>query len=253
MPLQIVTVPCLSDNYAYIVKGPESTCVIDAPEAGPIIAELEARGWGLDSILITHHHHDHVGGVEELRAKYHCDVLGPKAEQDKLPKLDLALADGDSGGEGDELVEVISVPGHTLGHVAYYFPNGGAVFTADSLMAMGCGRVFEGTPEMMYESLQRLAALPPKTLVYSGHEYTAANARFAKTIEPDNPELNWRIEQIDQARAEGEPTMPAILAQELKTNPFLRAHLPQVKAAVGLPDAPDVAVFAEIRARKDRF
>ncbi|MFC2970078.1 hydroxyacylglutathione hydrolase [Acidimangrovimonas pyrenivorans] len=253
MPLQIVTVPCLSDNYAYIVKGPESTCVIDAPEAGPIIAELEARGWSLDSILITHHHHDHVGGVEELRAKYHCDVLGPKAEQDKLPELDLALADGDSGGEGDELVEVIAVPGHTLGHVAYYFPNGGAVFTADSLMAMGCGRVFEGTPEMMYHSLQRLAALPPKTLVYSGHEYTAANARFAKTIEPDNQELNWRIEQIDHARAEGEPTVPAILAQELETNPFLRAHLPQVKAAVGMPDAPDVAVFAEIRARKDRF
>ena len=253
MPLDIVTVPCLSDNYAYLVHGPDGTALIDAPEAGPIIAALEARGWTLGVIMLTHHHHDHVGGVEQLRAKYGCPVMGPKAEEAKLPKLDMALEPGFSGGKGEGRCEVIAVPGHTLGHVAYHYPEAKAVFTADSLMALGCGRIFEGTPEMMWESLSRLAALPPETMVYSGHEYTRANADFALTIEPGNEALISRSRAIDEARAEGRPTAQVPLSVELDTNPFLRATTDSVKKAVGMSDATDAEVFAEVRKRKDRF
>ncbi|MBI1219100.1 MAG: hydroxyacylglutathione hydrolase [Rhodobacteraceae bacterium] len=253
MPLEIVTVPCLKDNYAYLVRGPDGICLIDAPEAGPIIAALESRGWHLDTILITHHHHDHVGGVEELRAKYGCEVMGPKAEEARLPRLDLALVDGDAGGEGAAYTVALAVPGHTLGHLAYHFPNAGAVFTADSLMALGCGRIFEGTAPMMWHSLQRLAALPPETLVYSGHEYTAGNAKFALTIEPGNPALISRAERVAASRARGEPTVPSLLSEELATNPFLRAGRAEVKAAIGMAGATDAESFAEIRRRKDAF
>jgi hydroxyacylglutathione hydrolase len=253
MALEIVTVPCLKDNYAYLVNGPDGICLIDAPEAAPIIAALDARGWKLGSILITHHHHDHVGGVAELRARYGCKVMGPKAEADKLPPLDLALSDGDAGGTGDACTVAIAVPGHTLGHLAYHFPNAGAVFTADSLMALGCGRIFEGTAPMMWASLQRLAALPPETRVYSGHEYTVGNAKFALTIEPDNAALISRGKRIAASRARGEPTVPSLLSEELATNPFLRAARPEVKAAVGMTGASDAETFAEIRRRKDVF
>ncbi|MGP6087251.1 hydroxyacylglutathione hydrolase [Antarctobacter jejuensis] len=253
MPLDIVTVPCLTDNYAYLVHGPDGTALIDAPEAAPIIAALEERGWSLGVIMLTHHHHDHTGAVEELRARYGCPVMGPKAEEGKLPKLDMALTPGFSGGTDDGLCEVLAVPGHTLGHIAFYYPKAGAVFTADSLMALGCGRIFEGTPQMMWESLSRLAALPPDTMVYSGHEYTKANAAFALTIEPDNADLISRAREIDAARAEGRPTAQVPLSLELATNPFLRASEDSVKTAVGLPGASDAEVFAEVRARKDRF
>ena len=253
MALEIVTIPCLSDNYAYLVNGPDGVALIDAPEAAPIIDALETRGWGLDVILITHHHHDHVGGVAELKAKYGCMVMGPEAEKDKLPPLDAALPDGMSGGTGDGFMEVISVPGHTLGHVAYHYPNAKAVFTADSLMSLGCGRLFEGTPAMMWDSLSKLAALPPDTMVYSGHEYTASNARFALTIEPENSTLKSRAQDIATANDRGEPTAQVPLSLELATNPFLRASDPGVKLALGMSGAPDVEVFTEIRARKDRF
>ena len=253
MPLEIVTVPCLKDNYAYLVNGPDGTCLIDAPEAGPIIAALESRGWKLDSILITHHHHDHVGGVEELRARYGCTVIGPKAEADKLPRLDRALADGDTVGTGAALAVALAVPGHTLGHLAYHFPDAGVVFTADSLMALGCGRIFEGPAPMMWASLQRLAALPPETRVYSGHEYTTGNAKFALTIEPGNAALISRCNRVAASRAKGEPTVPSLLSEELATNPFLRAARPDVKAAVGMTGASDAESFAEIRRRKDAF
>ena len=253
MPLEIVTVPCLRDNYAYLVNGPDGVCLIDAPEAGPIIDALDQRGWGLDALLITHHHHDHVDGVEELRAKYGCKVMGPKAEADKLPPLDMALEEGMNGGEGDGYTVPLAVPGHTLGHLAFHFPRAKAVFSADSLMALGCGRLFEGTPEMMWDSMQKFLAMPDDTLVYSGHEYTAANARFALTIEPDNAALQARAAEIDAKRSGNEPTVPASIGQEKETNPFLRAHLHEVKALLNMESSPDAEVFAEIRRRKDSF
>jgi hydroxyacylglutathione hydrolase len=255
MPIDIVTVPCLADNYAYLVRDGETgrVTLIDAPEAAPVAAALEARGWPLHEILITHHHHDHTDGVAGLLARYPARVTGPAAEADRLPPLDRAVADGDEGGNGAGSWRVIAVPGHTLGHVAYHFPLAGAVFTADSLMALGCGRVFEGTPAQMWHSLSRLAALPPGTTVHSGHEYTASNARFALTIEPGNPALTSRAEQVSQTRAKGLPTVPARLADELATNPFLRAGRPELRRALGMDKATDAEVFAEIRARKDRF
>ncbi|WP_323769398.1 hydroxyacylglutathione hydrolase [Antarctobacter sp.] len=253
MPLEIVTVPCLSDNYAYLVHGPDGTALIDAPEAGPIIDALEARGWSLGVIMLTHHHHDHVGGVAELRERYGCPVMGPKAEEAKLPKLDMALDPGFSGGTGEGRCEVIAVPGHTLGHIAFHYPEAKAVFTADSLMALGCGRIFEGTPDMMWDSLSKLMTLPPETMVYSGHEYTASNAAFALTIEPGNEALISRARAIEAARAEGLPTAQVALSVELDTNPFLRATRQSVKTAVGLPDGTDAEVFAEVRKRKDSF
>lgn len=253
MPLEIVTVPCLDDNYAYLVSGPDGVAIIDAPEAGPIIEALDARGWTPGVIMLTHHHWDHVQAIPEIKEKYGCMVMGPKAEEAKLPPLDMALENGFEGGTGDGLCRVIPVPGHTLGHVAYYYPEAGALFSADSLMSLGCGRLFEGTPEMMFESLSRMAALPPETMVYSGHEYTLSNAKFAKTIEPDNPELKSRIDDIEKAREKGLPTAQVPLSLELATNPFLRASEASVKAALAMENASDVAVFTEIRARKDRF
>lgn len=253
MPLEIVTVPCLEDNYAYIVKGPDGIALIDAPAAEPLINVFENREWAPDVIMITHHHGDHVGGVDELREKYGCKVMGPAAEADKMPALDMGLEPGFSGGTEDGTVEVIAVPGHTLGHVAYHYPEAKCIFTADSLMAFGCGRIFEGTPDMMWESLSTLAALDPQTIVCSGHEYGQANAEFARTIEPENPALISRANMIGVARGRGQPTAQVPLSLELDTNPFLRAGNPAVKRAIGMADASDLEVFTEIRARKDRF
>jgi len=253
MPLDILTVPCLSDNYAYVVKGPDGVCLIDAPEAGPIIDALEEKGWNPGVLMLTHHHHDHVGGVAELREKYGLKVMGPKAEEAKLPPLDLALEEGTNGGEGEGYTVPLSVPGHTLGHMAFHFPNGGAVFTADSLMALGCGRVFEGTMEMMHNSLQKLAALPPETVVYSGHEYTSANARFALTVDPDNEALQARAKKVAEARAANQPTAQVKLSVELATNPFLRCADPSIRAHLGMEGAKDAEIFAELRRRKDAF
>jgi hydroxyacylglutathione hydrolase len=253
MTLEIVTVACLDDNYAYIVKGPDGVCLIDAPEAEPIIDALEERGWHLGAILLTHHHGDHVQGVEELREKYSCKVMGPKAEETKMPRLDMALTEGMNGGNGSAYTVPMEVPGHTLGHMAYYFPNAGVVFTADSLMAFGCGRVFEGTMEMMWNSLQKFMALPPETLVYSGHEYTAANGRFAETIEPNNPDLIARVEAVAAKRAKGEPTVPSTIAEELATNPFLRGDSPEVQKSVNAVGKDAGTVFARVRQAKDTF
>ncbi len=255
MALELLTVPCLADNYAYLIHDADSgqTAVVDVPDAAPILSALEARGWGLSDILITHHHDDHIQGVDTLRAASGARVLGAAADAHRLPALDLALDEGTSFSIGAHGVRVIDVPGHTVGHIAFYFPDSGFAFTADSLMSGGCGRLFEGTPAQMHASLAKLAALPPGTLICSGHEYTASNLRFALTLEPDNAALISRISGVATLRAQGRPTVPVPLATELATNPYLRAHLPALKAAVDLPDADDVTVFAEIRARKDKF
>jgi hydroxyacylglutathione hydrolase len=255
MALELVTIPCLSDNYAFLLhdSGKGVTALVDAPEAAPILAALQARGWPLSLILLTHHHNDHIEAVPELRAATGAAVWGAAADAHRLPPLDRALREGDAIDVGSERGVVIDVSGHTVVHIAFHFPQSALAFTADSLMAGGCGRLFEGTPRQMWESLQKLAALPPETLICSGHEYTASNLRFAASLEPGNQALMSRTEEVASARRQGQPTVPSRLSEELATNPFLRAHLPHMKAAVGLPEAENDTIFAEIRARKDKF
>ncbi|MEM8730000.1 MAG: hydroxyacylglutathione hydrolase [Pseudomonadota bacterium] len=254
MPLEIVTIPCLSDNYAFLAHDAASgqTALIDVPDAAPILAALTARDWDLSHVLITHHHDDHVQGLADVLAAHpKAQVVGNSADAKRLPKLDQAVSAGDTLTVGGDTGVVIDVSGHTIGHIAYHFPQSSAAFTADSLMALGCGRVFEGTMPMMWASLSKLAALPQDTVIYSGHEYTQANGRFALSVDPDNPALKERVAQIAAARAQGQPTVPSTLEQERATNPFLRAT--ELADSLGLTDAAPEDVFAEIRRRKDRF
>ena len=251
--VELVVVPCLRDNYAFLVHNSitQETALIDAPEAAPIQAVLAARGWALTDILITHHHDDHIGAVEALRKG--TRVIGAKADAHRLPDLDLAVAQGDMITVCGQPTDVLDVSGHTVGHIAFHMPDAGFAFTADSLMAMGCGRLFEGTPAQMWDSLQKLRALPDDTLICSGHEYTAANARFAASLDPDNRDLISCIKGIAAARAAGEPTVPSTLTQEKRVNPFLRADLPEFKSVMGMADASAVDVFTKVRALKDNF
>jgi hydroxyacylglutathione hydrolase len=255
MALALLTIPCLTDNYAYLIHNNATgeTALIDVPEAAPILAALADKGWTLHHILLTHHHDDHIQGVPEMVAATGAKVIGGSADAHRLPALDTKVKDGDSLTICGEACHIIDVSGHTIGHIAFHFPASALVFTADSLMALGCGKLFEGPPEMAYASLLKLAALPGDPLVCSGHEYTASNARFAATLEQDNPALISRIMDVTAKRAKGEATVPSRLSLELATNPYLRAHLPSLKTAVGLPTATDEQVFAAIRARKDHF
>lgn len=254
MSIDIVTVPCRSDNYAFLVRSGDETALVDAPEAGPIVAALDANGWSLDEVWITHHHADHVEGLPGLRARFpDLRVTGCAGDAGRLPPLDREVSDGDRFGFDGRAVHVMDVSGHTLGHIAFHMPDAEAAFTADSLMALGCGRVFEGTPEMMWKSLCRLRDLPEATIIYSGHEYTQTNANFALSIEPGNEALQARARDIEERRARGEPTVPSTLREERATNPFIRAHLFEVKQAISMGQAEDADVFAEIRSRKDRF
>lgn len=255
MPVEIVTIPCLTDNYAYLVHDPATgeTLLVDAPEAGPIEAALAQRGWRLGTILITHHHADHIGAVAALRGRHGATVVGARADRHRLPDLDVALAPGDAHGAGDLAATALDAPGHTIGHVAYHLPAASALFSGDSLMVMGCGRLFEGTPAQMWDTLGRLSALPGGTLLHSGHEYALSNIRFALSVDPENPALRRRAEETEALRKAGCACVPARLDHERATNPFLRAGDPGLKAGLGLGDAADVAVFAELRRRKDAF
>ena len=255
MALEIVTIPCLSDNYAFLAhdRATGATALIDAPEAGPIMDYLDETGWLLSDVFLTHHHPDHVQGLAQILERFPARVIGAAADAKRLPKLDIAVQEGDRVEIGSVEGTVIDVSGHTVGHIALHFPAAKAAFTADSLMALGCGRVFEGTMDQMHESLQKLAALPPDTVIFSGHEYTAANGKFALTIDPENPDLISRVRSVIDARAADEPTVPSTLAEELATNPFLRTHDPAIQAHLGLSGADPAAVFAEIRTRKDNF
>ncbi len=253
--LEIRQFNCLSDNYGVLIHEPEAnvTASIDTPEAGPIIAALDDAGWRLTHILNTHHHWDHTGGNEELKTRYGCTVVGPAGEAAKIPGIDVKLGDGDSFAFGEQTARIIETPGHTLGQIAYYFPHSAVAFTGDTLFALGCGRVFEGTPAQMWASLQKLMALPGDTRIYCGHEYTQANARFALSVDPDNAELIARAAEIDALRANGLATLPTTIALELKTNPFLRAEDPGIRAHLAMEHADAADVFAEIRKRKDNF
>jgi hydroxyacylglutathione hydrolase len=248
MPLELVTLRCLKDNYAYLLHGPAGTILIDAPEAMPILTELEARGWGLDAILLTHHHDDHIQGVEAIVAKTGAKVIGAAADAHRLPPLDEQVRPDHSIQLLDQQVDVIDVSGHTIGHVAFYFPQSGYAFTADSLMAMGCGRLFEGDPDMMWDSLSRLNALPDDTLICSGHDYCAANGAFALSVDPENPDLQQRLSDLQESRM---PCSPATLATERATNPFLRVNA--LRGSLGLQGASDAQVFAALRKMKDEF
>ncbi|MFP4126892.1 MAG: hydroxyacylglutathione hydrolase [Alphaproteobacteria bacterium] len=251
--LHVETIAILRDNYAYLLTEVEtgSTAVVDPGEAAPVLAALEQRGRRLDWIVLTHHHQDHVGGVAELKRRTGCKAVGPRGEFNRMPVLDLTVAEGESFALGHAVAQIVETPGHTAGHVCYYFPDDPALFSGDTLFVLGCGRLFEEDAAAMWTSLGKLAALPPETKVYCGHEYTLANARFALTVDPDNAELAARARKIEEARERGEPTVPTTIREELATNPFLRADTAAIRQHLGMRDDPAAAVFAEIRRRKD--
>jgi hydroxyacylglutathione hydrolase len=255
MPAETKLFLCLKDNYGVLVHDPVSgaTAAIDAPEAPPIEAALKATGWRLTDILVTHHHADHTGGIAELKSKYKCRVVAPTAEAGKIPGVDETVKEGDTVNVGSLAANVIQTPGHTSGHITFWFQGDKLAFAGDTLFSIGCGRVIEGTPEMMWASLKKLRDLPGDTRVYCGHEYTLANIKFAQTIEPDNAALQARAAQAAKQIAEGKWTIPTTIDEEKAANPFLRADVPAVAAAVGLAGKPAAEVFAEIRARKNRF
>ncbi|MDB5409224.1 MAG: gloB [Rhodospirillales bacterium] len=253
--LVIHQIPALNDNYIYLAHEPatKATAVVDPSVAAPVLAALAEKGWKLTHILNTHHHNDHTGGNLELKAATGAIIVGPLADRERIPGIDVALAEGQKYSVGEASAAVFDVPGHTRGHIAFWFEGSRALFCGDTLFLMGCGRMFEGTAPQMWNSLSKLRALPPETRVYCGHEYTQANARFALTVEPDNKALIERARAIDQARAAGRSTVPGLLGDELATNPFLRADRPELQQAAGMAGADPVAVFAEIRHRKDVF
>jgi hydroxyacylglutathione hydrolase len=251
MTYDILTIPCLSDNYAYILRDFDTgkTALIDVPDHAPVIAALNKRGWGLDEIWLTHHHHDHIQGVGPLQAATGAIVKGARDDAHRLPRLHQGVVTGDILTLGGLQAHVMDVPGHTIGHIAFYVPKARAVFSGDSLMALGCGRLFEGDGPMMWRSLQKLRDLPGDIWVYSGHEYTQSNARFALWVDPDNAALHKRAAQIDAARAQSRPTIPSRLSDEIATNPFLRADSPEF---AHLGDDPD-HIFTHLRKMKDQF
>jgi hydroxyacylglutathione hydrolase len=254
MAAEIRTFTCLSDNFGYLIHDPatRATASIDAPEAGPIIKALEREGWTLTDILVTHHHHDHVGGVAELKQKYNCRVVAPHDKSAAIANVDQRAAHGDVIKVGDLLVRVLETPGHTLDHISYVFDSEKALFAADTLFSIGCGRVFEGTYPMMWDSLLKLRALPDDFKLYCGHEYTASNVKFALTVEPDNAALVARAAEVTKLRAENKPTIPVLLGEEKKTNVFLRADEPAVAVKLHMKGANAADVFGELRERKNK-
>ena len=252
--LEIHQFACLNDNYGYLAHDRETgeTAAIDTPDAAKYLAEADAKGWTITQVWNTHWHPDHTGGNARLKAQTGCKVTAPAGEAGKIAAIDRTVGGGETVSLGRFSGEVIDVPGHTLGHIAYYIPAAGLAFVGDALFALGCGRLFEGDAKMMWTSLNRLKALPPETTIYCAHEYTQANARFAVSVDPDNQALKTYAEEVSARRARGEWTVPTVLERELAANPFLRADDPGLQAAMGHPgDA--VATFAEVRERKDNF
>ena len=254
MAAQIHLFPCLQDNFGVLLhdSGSGATAAIDAPEAAAVEAALKATGWRLSDILVTHHHADHTGGIAELKQKYSCRVVAPLGEAARIPMVDATVRENDKVKVGSLEARVFETPGHTAGHISYFFPADKVAFVGDTLFSIGCGRVIEGTPEMMWQSLLKLRGLPDDTRIYCGHEYTKANIRFAKTIEPGNVALNAREAEVDKLLAAHKPTIPSTIGDEKAANPFLRADVPEVAKAIGLADSPAWKVFAEIRERKNR-
>lgn len=255
MSLEIHQFPCLDDNYGFLIHDADAgvTAAIDTPEVAAINSALEEKGWQLTHILNTHHHFDHAGGNESLKAQWGATVVGAANDAQRIPGIDIEVSDGENFEFGNAVAKVFEVPGHTSGHIAYYFAADGAAFVGDTMFALGCGRLFEGSPQQMWDSLQKLMALPDATQVFCAHEYTQANAAFAISVEPGNAQLIDRIAEIDALRAAGKPTVPTTIGREKATNPFLRPDSQNLRATVGKEDADLVEVFAETRRRKDHF
>ncbi len=253
--LDIEQFACLSDNYAVLIHDEEAgvTASIDAPDANAILERLGAKGWRLTHLLVTHHHADHTGGNLQLKEATGCTIIGPRAEADRIPGIDRGVGEGDTITFGSFEIRVLETPGHTMGHLTYWIPEARTAFVGDTLFAMGAGRIFEGNAEMMWNSLKKIMELPRDTEIYCGHEYTAANAKFAMTVDPENAALQNRAKEVDQLLAKGRPTLPTRLDRELETNPFLRPQVSAIRAILGMPYAPDWKVFAEIRERKNKF
>lgn len=251
---KIFIIKCLTDNYAYIIHNEDKdhNILVDAPEEEKIINFLEKKEWKLNSILLTHHHHDHIAGVEELRKKYNCKVYGSKKDQKRLPRLDFQL--GEEEFEINNIkIKSLEVDGHTIGHLAFYFEKENILFSGDSLMSFGCGRLFEGTAYQMFESLEKLKKLPPKTFVYSGHEYSLNNANFAVTLEKSNEKIKLRKEKIISQIKKNLPTIPVTLEEEVDTNPFLRSHIQEIKNKLKMKSHENRDIFKKIRELKDQF
>ena len=255
MPAQTNLFPCLTDNFGVLLHDPESgaTAAIDAPEAKAVEDAVAKTGWRLTDILVTHHHGDHTAGIGALKTHYKCRVVAPRNEAQRIAQVDETVGEGDTVRIGALEGRVIETPGHTAGHISYFFPKEKLAFVGDTLFSIGCGRVIEGNPEMMWQSLLKLRSLPDDTQLYCGHEYTAANIRFAKTIEPNNKALAARAEEVARLLAAGKATIPATIGAEKADNPFLRADVPEVAKSVGLAGSPAWKVFAEIRERKNKF
>jgi len=253
--LDIVRIPVLNDNYVWLMREPQSGAVgvVDPAVAGPVLAEAARRRWKITHILNTHHHGDHVGGNREIKEATGCTIVGPRRDRARIPGIDVEVDDGERYRFGEAEADVFFVPGHTSGHIAYAFREQKALFCGDTLFALGCGRLFEGTPQQMWASLSRLRALPDDMKVYCAHEYTESNARFARTVEAGNPDLIRRIDEVAKLRAAGKPTVPSLLGEERRANPFLRADHPRLKRAIGMTDAAPEEVFAVVRRRKDSF
>lgn len=245
---------CLKDNYGVLLHDPATgaTAAIDAPEAAPVEAALKLKGWRLTDILVTHHHADHTAGIPDLKQRHACRVVAPAAEASRIAYVDLAVKEGDAVRVGDLIGRVIETPGHTAGHISYWFRDAKLAFVGDTLFSIGCGRVIEGNAEMMWNSLLKLRGLPDDTRMFCGHEYTQANIRFAWTIEKGNKALAHRATEVDRQVAQHQPTIPVTMGAEKAENPFLRADVPAVAEAVGMPGQPAWKVFAEIRERKNK-
>jgi hydroxyacylglutathione hydrolase len=255
MSAQVHLFPCLSDNYGVLVHDPASgaTASIDAPEAAAVEAALAKTGWKLSDILVTHHHHDHTGGIAALKERHGCKVTAPRNDTTRIPGVDVTVKEDDVVRVGGLTARVFETPGHTLDHISYWLEADKLAFVGDTLFSIGCGRVIEGTPDMMWRSLVKLRALPDDTQVYCGHEYTAANVKFALTIEPDNTALKARADAVAKLRHDGKPTLPTTIGAEKAANPFLHGDDPKVAASLGLSGKSAAQVFAVIRGRKDKF
>ena len=255
MRLKIVIVPCLSDNYSYILhdESSDKTTLVDAPEFSAINNHLEKMNWKLDNILITHHHQDHIAGIKELKRRYNPTIFGGKEDASRLPKLDVELCHKDKFSVSNLIFKCLEVPGHTVGHLAFYCASEKMIFTGDSLMNLGCGRLFEGSPEQMLNSLNLISSLPSDTAVYSGHEYANQNAKFALAVDPKNLALKNRADQISKNINSSLPNVPVTLADEQETNPFLRCKSKEIQIRIGLENKNNLEVFTKLRKMKDEF